>query len=283
MILTSPTTHQGQVAYLGPEGSFAHLVARKRFQDNELIPRGSVDEVFDYLENSPDSFAVVPIENSSGGVITATVDRIMEADAPYHIREEIALNVKLALLGREGDVIEKIYSHFAPLNHCSKWIRTNYPGAEQVVTPSTPHAAICASREKGSAAIGARESAERYGLDVLHYPIEAEVTNVTEFFVVAHHANAESPKNLRTSLAVELPDASGSLFRFLGPLANNGINLKRIESRPIMGQPNKYRFFVEVEGNTADAAVRHALEEAKEFCLRMKDFGSYPSDIRFES
>src|SRR5690606_8719858 len=108
MTTTLQRTEPARVAYLGPEGSFAHLVARKRFGDNDLIPRGSVDEVFDYLLDEPDSFAVVPVENSSGGVITATVDRIMEAGAPYHIREEIALDVKLALLGREGDVIGRI-------------------------------------------------------------------------------------------------------------------------------------------------------------------------------
>ncbi len=278
-----PTMEPSRIAYLGPEGSFAHLVARKRFADNELVPKGSVDEVFDYLIDEPDSFAVVPIENSSGGVITATVDRIMETGTPYHIREEIVLDVKLALLGREGDVIERIYSHFAPFHHCGKWLRANYPGAEQVVTPSTPHAAILASRERGGAAIGARESAERYGLDILHYPIEADTTNVTEFLVVAHQANAPSPKNSRTSLAVELPDSSGSLFRFLGPLANSGINLKRIESRPIVGHPNKYRFFVEIEGNTADGRIRSVLDEAKQFCIQMRNFGSYPSDIRLES
>ncbi len=283
MTATLQRTEPARVAYLGPEGSFAHLVARKRFGDNELVPRGSVDEVFDYLLDEPDSFAVVPVENSSGGVITATVDRIMEAGAPYHIREGIALNVKLALLGREGDVIDRIYSHFAPFHHCAKWLRAHYPGAEQVVTPSTPQAAIRASQERGGAAIGARESAERYGLDILHYPIEADTPNVTEFLVVAHQANAESPRNSRTSIAVELPDSSGSLFRFLGPFANNGINMKRIESRPIVGQPNKYRFFVEIEGNTADETIRRVLDEARGYCIHMKDFGSYPSEIRFES
>ncbi len=283
MSTTLQSTEPIRVAYLGPEGSFAHLVARKRFGSKELIPKGSVDEVFDYLLEEPESVAVVPIENSSGGVITATVDRIMETGTPYHIREEITLNVKLALLAREGEVIQRIYSHFAPFHHCSKWLRTHYPNAEQVVTPSTPQAAILASQERGAAAIGARESAERYGLDIIHYPIEADTTNITEFIVVAHQANAPSPKNSRTSLAVELPDSSGSLFRFLGPFANNGINLKRIESRPIVGQPHKYRFFVEIEGNTADEAIRRVLAEAESHCIRMKNFGSYPADVRLES
>lgn len=271
------------VAYLGPEGSFSHFVARKRFGETGLIPHGSVDEVFDYLQSAPDSFAVVPIENSSGGIITATVDRMMEEGAPYHIREEISLNVKLALLGREGDVVTKIYSHFAPFYHCGKWLKANYGDAEQVVTPSTAHAAITVSKENGSAAIGPRDSAERYGLDVLHYPIDAEVPNVTQFFVIAHEANADAPENSRTSLAVELPDSSGSLFRFLGPLADHGVNLKRIESRPILGRPNQYRFFIEVEGNPADSDVKRALEAAQAFCLKMRNFGSYPSGIRLES
>lgn len=283
MILETETPKRSRVAYLGPEGSFAHLVARKRFADGELIPKGSVDEVFDYLEREPDCVAVVPIENSSGGVITATVDRIMEENSPYHIQEEIVLNVKLALLGREGDVVEKIYSHFAPFYHCNKWLRANYPDAEQIVTPSTPNAAIAASREKGAASIGARESAERYGLDVLHYPIDAEVVNVTEFFVVAHQANADSPRNSRTSLAVELPDSAGSLFRFLAPLAAHSINLKRIESRPIWGQPHRYRFFIEIDGNISNTQLVEALDEASKFCIKLRNFGSYPADTRYES
>ena len=283
MILAEEESTRPRVAYLGPEGSFAHLVARKRFGDSGLIPQGSVDEVFDYLETAPDCVAVVPIENSSGGIITATVDRIMAEGAPYHIQEQIALNVKLALLGREGDVITKIYSHFAPFYHCGQWLKQHYPGAEQIITPSTPAAAITASQQKGAASIGSRESAERYGLQVLHYPIGSELPNVTEFFVVAHQANAESPKNSRTSLAVELPDSSGSLFRFLEPLARNGINLKRIESRPMPGRPNQYRFFIEVEGNTASQQVRQAIAEAEAVCLKLRNFGSYPSDTRFDS
>ncbi|MEM7699450.1 MAG: prephenate dehydratase domain-containing protein [Verrucomicrobiota bacterium] len=283
--MTSAPTHSETpvVAYLGPEGSFAHFVARSRFSESELIPHGSVDLVFDYLAENPDCLGVVPIENSSGGIITATVDRIIETDAPFHIREEISLKVKLALLGREGDVISKIYSHFAPFHHCAEWLKTHYGDATQVVTPSTPNAAIQASQEKGAAAIGSRDSAERYGLDILHYPIEAQVPNVTEFFVIASQPNAASSSNSRTTLAVELPDSSGSLFQFLGPLANHGVNLKRIESRPIMGEPNRYRFFIEVEGGSDTEGVQRALGAANEFCLSMRNFGSYPSDIKLES
>lgn len=283
MISANQTLNPARVVYLGPEGSFAHLVARKRFTNDELIPQGSVDQVFDYLQQSPGTLAVVPIENSSGGVIKATVDRIIEENSPYHIREEISLDVKLALLGREGDQIRKIYSHFAPFDHCKEWLKSTYPEAEQIVTPSTPLAAINASQEMGSAAIGSRESAERYGLDILHYPIEAEVKNVTEFFVVSHTANFDSPENSRTSLAVELPDSSGSLFRFLGPLAENHINLKRIESRPIHGRPNHYRFFIEIESDGANPNMNKALEQAKAYSLSLRNFGSYPSGVRFES
>ncbi|MBL9153924.1 MAG: prephenate dehydratase [Verrucomicrobiales bacterium] len=272
-----------RVAYLGPEGSFAHLVARKRFGDQELIPHSSVDDVFNYLETAPDSLAVVPIENSSGGIITATVDRMIEEGTPFHIQEEISLNVKLALLGREGEKISKLYSHFAPFHHCTKWLKANYPDAEQVVTPSTTLAAIAASQETGSAALGSRESAERYGLDVIHYPVQADVPNITEFFVVAHQANPDSPNNSRTSLAVELPDAAGSLFRFLEPLARNEINLKRIESRPIKGKPHQYRFFIEIQGNSATPLVAKTLEEAKSHCLSLRNFGSYPTDCKLES
>lgn len=283
MSQASSTLQSSPVAYLGPEGSFAHLVARTRFGNHELIPQGSVDEVFDYLKIHPECLGVVPIENSSGGIITATVDRIMESDSNCHIQEEITLNVKLALLGREGEVVRRIYSHFAPFHHCARWLKKNYGEASQVVTPSTPNAAIKAAKEKGSAAIGCRDSAERYGLDILHFPIEADVPNVTEFFVVSSSPNPSSAENTRTSLAVELPDSSGSLFQFLAPLAKHGVNLKRIESRPIVGSPNRYRFFIEVEGNSDTDDVQNALQAANEFCIHMRNFGSYPSETRIES
>ncbi|MCB1233746.1 MAG: prephenate dehydratase [Verrucomicrobiae bacterium] len=277
-------TDSTPVAYLGPEGSFSHLVARTRFGEaRELVPRPSVDEVFDYLEGEPETVAIVPIENSSGGIITATVDRILRDDSPFFILEEIALNVKLALLGRENEAVTKIYSHFAPFHHCEKWLKAHYPRAEQIVAPSTSNAVIFASQEPGAAAIGPRDSAERYGLSVLHYPIAAEVPNITQFFVVAHSPNASAPENARTSLAVVLPDSSGSLFRFLEPFAKSAVNLKRIESRPIAGQPNKYRFFVELDGNHADPKVEQALEMARAVSLRIRNLGSYPASARFES
>lgn len=279
-----PPSDTPPVAYLGPEGTFTHFVARQRFgETHPLIPLPSVEAVFDYLKEHPDTFGIVPIENSSGGIITATVDRILDESARIQVREEIALNVKLALLGRQGDTITSIYSHFAPFQHCEKWLRAHYPEARQITTPSTSNAIIFASQEPGSAALGARESGARYGLDVLHYPVQAEVPNLTQFFVVGLEPNPVSPGNDKTSLAVELPDASGSLFSFLEPFAKSGVNLKRIESRPIMGQPNKYRFFVEIQGSEADPVVAEALRAANAVSLRIRHLGSYPAVRRFDS
>ncbi|MCC6883275.1 MAG: ACT domain-containing protein [Verrucomicrobiales bacterium] len=272
------------VAYLGPEGTFTHFVARQRFGENHpLTPLPSVEAVFDYLKDHPEAVGIVPIENSSGGIITATVDRILDESARIQVREEIALNVKLALLGREGDTIVRIYSHFAPFQHCERWLREHYPEARQITAPSTSNAIIFASQEPGSAAIGARESGARYGLEVLHYPLQAEVPNVTQFFIVGLEPNPVSPENHKTSLAVDLPDASGSLFSFLEPFARSGVNLKRIESRPIVGQPNKYRFFIEIQGSEADETVREALKSANAVSLRIRHLGSYPATRTFNS
>jgi len=120
-------------------------------------------------------------------------------------------------------------------------------------------------------------------LDVLHFPIAGEVPNITQFFLLGHQANAESTGNDRTALVVELPDRPGSLCRFLTPLSDAGVNMKRLESRPIRGRPNKYRFYIEIEGSPANPPVAAALEQTRKDGAVIRSLGSYPAGSRFES
>ncbi|MFN7562922.1 MAG: prephenate dehydratase, partial [Prosthecobacter sp.] len=251
-------TAANTIACLGPEGSFSHLITRMRFPDATVSLRDNIGDVFDFLSSRPDALGIVPIENSSGGFIIDTVDRLLDARCELSIVEELTLDVKLALLGRPGEEVRTIHSHAMPFFHGDDWLKAHYPDAKRIVEPSTAKAAEKAAATPGAAAIGPRQNAERHALSILHFPIAGEVPNITQFFLLGHTANTPDATHNRTALVVELPDRPGSLCRFLTPLSEGSINLKRLESRPIRGQPNKYRFYIEIEGSTADPRVQSA-------------------------
>lgn len=271
------------IACLGPEGSFSHLLTQKRFPDTPVQLLATVSEVFDFLSDRPDALGIVPIENSSGGFIIDTVDRLVDENCRLNILEELTLDVKLALLGRKGEKIESIHSHAMPFFHSAEWLETNHPNAKRVTEASTAKAAEKAANQKGAAAIGPRQNAERHGLDILHFPIAGDVPNITQFFLVGHAENPADVSNNRTALVVELPDKAGSLCRFLTPLSDAGVNMKRLESRPIRGRPNKYRFYIEIEGSPADDKVKTALAQTEADGATLRSVGSYQSGRRFES
>ena len=270
------------IAYLGPEGSFAHLVAKQRYEGRALRPFKTIPEVFEYVSGEPQSLGIVPIENSSGGNILPTVDGLIENACRIFVNEELSLDVKLALLGRKDSPIDVVYSHSAPLQHCQKWLRKTYPNAEHVAAPSTSGAVQFALQEPNAAAIGPIENAEMYGLEVLHYPIEKEVPNVTQFFVIAHERQAITD-GVKSSFVVALPNSPGSLCAFLEPFKNAAVNLTRIQSRPIIGQPNTYMFLVELEGSEEAGPVQQALRGAGEVAMRIDSLGSYRVIARYQS
>ena len=271
------------LACLGPEGSFSHLLTQMRFPEAQVRLLSGIGEVFDFICATPGAIGIVPIENSSGGFIIDTVDRLVDERCGLHILEELTLDVKLALLGKKGAEVKTIHSHAMPFFHCDEWLKANYPDAKRLVEASTAKAAEKAATLEGAAAIGPRQNAERHALDILHFPIAGEVPNITQFFLLGHEANVASTANNRTALVVELPDRAGSLCRFLTPLSDSAINMKRLESRPIRGQPNKYRFYIEIEGSPADAPVQAALDQTRADGAVIRSVGSYPAGRRFES
>ncbi len=281
--MTSPNVAPAVIACLGPDGSFSHLLAQQRFPGLPVETLGSIGEVFDFLSRQPEAEGIVPIENSSGGFIIDTVDRLVDDRCRLWIQEELTLDVKLALLGHAGAPVEVIYSHAMPFFHADTWLREHYPEARRVTKPSTAAAAELAASEPNAAAIGPRQNAARHGLDILHFPIAGEVPNITQFFRLGHQETQPQAEHNRTALVVELADKAGSLCLFLTPLSQAGINLKRIESRPLRGQPNKYRFYIEIEGSTAAPAVASALARATADGATLRRLGSYRSGLVFES
>lgn len=271
------------VACLGPDGSFSHLLTVQRFPGLPVKLLASVNEIFDFLATNESSLGIVPIENSSGGFIIDTVDRLVDDRCSLHILEELTLDVKLALLGHPGREIATIHSHPMPFFHCDDWLRRHHPEARRITEASTAAAAAKAAADPQAAAIGPRQNADRHDLQILHFPIAGEVPNVTQFFLLGHHANPDSPSHNRTALVVELPDRPGSLCRFLTPLSDAAVNMKRLESRPIRGQPNKYRFYIEIEGSPAEATVESALAKARMEAASIRTVGCYTSGSRFET
>ncbi len=274
-----PTT---ELVYFGKPGSFTHLVAKKIPGKPRLVSRGTVQEVFEYVKQKKSRLGIVPIENSSSGMIPDTVDHLVGEKHGLIIQEEHAINVKLALLGKKGRAIKKVYSHFAPFQHCQEWLKRHYPDAEQIIVESTSAAAMRAGKERYAAAIAPRTAAAKYKLDVLQFPINERVPNRTQFFVLGHEKK-QSGEARETSLSVILKNKVGSLCSFLKPFSDNGINLKRIISRNIVGHPNTYVFFVGVEAPIGDAAMKKAMDGARTHCSEIRVLGSYPVYPPFES
>lgn len=276
------------VAYLGPEGTFSHLVALRRFPKNPGLPCATITEVVHAVRSGAASYGIVPIENSSGGTITETVDLIIEQAGHLFIREELALDVRLALLGKEGADFKKlkaVYSHVMPLRHHRDWIVENLPAAKMTECSSTAEAAKKASLSPSSAALAAPGAAELYGLSILKFPVRPEAVNVTHFFVLGALSSEKiaAADRSKTAIVAELPQTSGSLHRFLGPFARAGVNLCRIVSRPVPGQPETYVFYLEVEGAAEEPKVRKALAGARKLAVRLEIPGSYPLRARYRS
>jgi chorismate mutase/prephenate dehydratase len=273
-----------RVAYMGPEGSFSHEAARLRFgpRGARYLPASDIHRVVEAVLGGTADLGVVPIENTTGGMIGDTLDSIMNGLLPgrgFAITEECHLDVKLALLGREaGGPIRRIYSHEVPLKHCRDWIRANLPGAACEKVVSTSRAAALAARHRDAAAIGAPDAGRRYGLHVLRYPLLPERPNRTSFFLLgrARRAPARAARGgWKVGLAVSLSHRPGSLYRALGILAARRLNMTRIESRPLPDRPWEYKFFIEFEGGLDTPATRSALKALGRHALAVQVLGNY--------
>ncbi len=272
-----------EIAYLGPVGTYSHLIAEKRFGSKvRLVPMATIHDICLYTSGKESRYGIVPIENSSGGAIYETVDILLANKPKVHIIEELTLNVKLALLGHKNEKIQKLYSHFAPLEHCSGWIRKNLPRVTKQVVTSTAVAALRVADESNSAALGCRKLASYYDLKVLKYPIESEVPNITTFLVIS--GKKRSPiKPSKITVAVRLPNEPGSLCTFLEYFRDQNVNLSRLISRPIRGSHKQYAFLVDLEGNTGQANVKRALALAKKTCVQIRVLGNYPTGRKYTS
>lgn len=272
-----------RIAFLGPEGTFAHLAVKRHFGTaTSTLPCGSIPAVFAEVEGGAADFGVVPVENSSEGVVYHTLDSFV--DSTLTIQAEIAVKVEQCLVGRVGleeRAIERVYSHPQGLAQARDWLTHNLPRAQLVETNSTSEAARRAAEDPSGAAVASELAARLNGLAVLRQGIQSASFNVTRFLVLGRGDSGASapvpggdPVAEKTTVLLVLGDRPGDLFEALRPLSEAQINLTRIESRPSRKGPWEYVFFLDLEGHAADPRVAAALRTMSEG-RTMRILGSY--------
>jgi chorismate mutase/prephenate dehydratase len=267
-----------RVSYLGPEGTFSEQAVRKHFGAAvEALPVPSVDEAFRRCESGGAQFTVVPVENSTEGVVGRTLDLLVTT--PLRICGEVELRVQQNLLSRETSLqtVKRVYSHSQSLAQCNGWLAQNLPAAERVPVASNAEAAQRAAQEQGAAAVAGQAAGERYGLNALARSIEDDASNTTRFLVLGTLDPAPSGRD-RTSLVMSAENRPGAVHALLTPLAAHGVSMSRIESRPARARTAlwEYLFFIDVEGHRQDAHVAAALAELRSNAPYLKILGSYP-------
>ncbi|MBV6423441.1 MAG: P-protein [Steroidobacteraceae bacterium] len=271
-----------KVAFLGPEGTFTQAAVLKHFGHSvRALALASIDEVFHEVEAGNADFGVVPIENSSEGTVSYTLDRFL--GSPLHICGEVELRIRQFLMGRMTGLprVKRICSHPQSLAQCREWLRENLPDVELVPVSSNAEGARRARDEKDTAAIAGETAAEVYGLTVLAADIEDRPDNTTRFFVIGRKLFPPSGAD-RTSLIVSgsHTDAPGALYRLLEPLAKHRINVTRIESRPSGKRKWDYVFFLDIEGHAAEPRIAKALASLKKRASLYRVLGAYPRAVQ---
>lgn len=274
-----------RVAFLGPEGTFSQAAAYKHFGHAVgSVPCTTIDEAFRSVETGRADYAVVPVENSTEGAVSRTLDLIVSS--PLKICGEVLLPVHQNLLrrissfsqteeGGELDTVSRVYSHAQSLAQCQHWLNKNLPQAERIPVSSNAEAARLAAQDGHTVAIAGELAAEVYGLAVIARHIEDEANNTTRFLVLADHDTAPSGQD-KTSLAMTAPNVPGAIVKLLQPLSDAGVSMTKLESRPVKGSNWEYLFLVDIQGHREEAVVSSTLQEIATRAAMLKILGSYP-------
>jgi len=266
------------VAFLGPEGSFAHTAARTQFGSGaQLRPVDTIAELFDEVERSLASFGVIPLETSSDGALTAALDCLVKSD--LRISAELTLPASYHLLSVSGESSEvgKIYGAPAAIAHCERHLRSLFPTATVLDVPSAAIAAQYTREDAHAAAVGGDLMAELHSLKIVRGKIEDANDVKTRFAVIGHDHPPRTGAD-RTVIALAVHDEPGALYKALQPFANRNLNLTRLESRPARDTAFRYIFFVELDGHVTERPVMTAIEELRGVLRFVKVLGSYPKD-----
>ncbi len=269
-------TEQLRIAYLGPEATFTHQAARQSFgRRARYLAAETIGDVFNMVGQGYADMGVAPVENSNEGVVTSTLDLLVDSD--QQIAGEIILPIRLMLISREKslDTVRTVYSHPHVWGQCRHWLERNLSEAKLKDSRSTAEAvALCAEMD-GTAAVGGELTAELYNVPVLVEDIGDWEENLTRFLVFSN-LTAEPTGEDKTSIVLSIKDRVGALYEILKPFSENGINLTKIESRPSRKKAWDYVFFVDLEGHRDEPKLRKTLKVVSEFCEDMRILGSYP-------
>lgn len=269
-----------RVAYLGPEGTFTQAAAIKHFGHACVsIPMTAIDEVFREVAAGAVNYGVVPVENSTEGVINHTLDNFMESSV--HICGEVELRIHHHLLVSgvtKTENITRIYSHAQSLAQCRKWLDAHYPKAERVAVSSNAEAAKRIQGEWNAAAIAGDMAAELYGLIKLNEKIEDLPDNSTRFLIIGTQVVPVSGDD-KTSVIVAVRNKPGALYNLLAPFHRNGIDLTRVETRPSRNGAWSYVFFIDFIGHIDESKISSVLNEIVEQAADVRVLGSYPRAV----
>jgi len=266
------------VSFLGPAGTFSELAMLRKFGSSaQGLSCASIDEVFRAAESDRTDFAVVPVENSSEGAVSRSLDLLLAT--PLLICAEISVPVHLHLLTLSSGLagVQRVLAHPQALAQCVAWLNQNAPGLERVAVASNAEAARVASADPTVAAIAGDQAAVRYGLQTIATLIQDDAHNRTRFVVLGRRASGPSGRD-KTSLILSVANRAGAVYEMLAPLARNGVSMTRFESRPARNGAWEYHFFVDVEGHQDDANIAAALRELQQTCTFFRCLGSYPRD-----
>jgi chorismate mutase/prephenate dehydratase len=267
------------IAFLGPEGTFTQEAALKHFGHSvNTTPLNAIDEVFREVESGAAHYGVVPIENSTEGVVNHTLDMFLQS--PLKISGEVELRIHHHLLSVDGsiDQIQRIYSHQQSLAQCREWLDTNMLRTERIGVSSNAEAAMRILSEPTAAAIAGDAAAQRYGIKILKSNIEDHPNNITRFLIIGR-PNASPSGDDKTSVLVASRNKPGSLFRLLEPLARHRVSMTHIQSRPSHCVNWEYVFFLDMDGHLEDENLKAALKELREEADLFNILGSYPRAV----
>ncbi|PYK57397.1 MAG: prephenate dehydratase [Verrucomicrobia bacterium] len=265
-----------RIAYLGPEATFTHQAAIRRFGSSlRYGPQKTITDVFAEVSKNRADYGVVPIENSTEGVVTHTLDMFVDSD--LKIVSQIVLRVQHCLLTNARKTqIKKLFAHPQALAQCRAWVQNNLPRVEIIETSSNARSAELASTEDDTAAIAGLLAAEKYGLRVVEYDIQDNAANATRFLVLGRQCSPPTGRD-RTSLMISLVDKVGALHRALAAFRRHRLNMTKIESRPSKRKAWEYFFFIDCDGHASDHRVAKAIAELEQQCSFVKVLGSYPN------
>ncbi len=267
-----------RISYFGPEATFTHQAALKHFgKGSQMIPQKSISDVFVEVEKGRADFGVVPIENSTEGVVNHTLDMFMNSDLMICAEREEPISHYLLSPSGEMSKIKRVYSFPQALAQCRNWLQSRLPKAEISESASTADAALQASLDASAAAVASSLAAKIYNLKVVAAGIEDYKENYTRFLVIGKHSPAPSGKD-KTSILLSIKDRVGALNDILSVFKKYGLNLTKIESRPTKRKAWEYLFFVDFTGHQSDPHIQKALTDLKRSCLTVKILGSYPKN-----